>query len=110
MKQNLNLGQGLSQQQQLNLAPQLLQWLRLLQAPAQHLEQMVRQELEINPALEENEDPEPVEDEFEDEFSSELDDGGDAEAVDERMELLAELGREWDNDESSVSSDDVVAS
>ena len=109
MKLNLNIGQGLSQQQQLNLAPQLLQWLRLLQAPAQHLEQMVRHELEINPALEvqEEEDRSDSDDEFEDSLQE---DGAEPEAIDERMEILAELGREWDNDETSVSSDDVVAS
>lgn len=109
MKLNLNLGHGVSQQQQLNLAPQLLQWLRLLQAPAQHLEQMVRHELEVNPALEENEDPEPTEDDF-DEFDVSAEGEGDAEALDERMEILAELGREWDGDEAPRSSDDVAAS
>ena len=107
MKLNLNLGQGLGQQQQLNLAPQLLQWLRLLQAPAQHLEQMVRHELEINPALEELEGEEAIE--SDDDFG-EGGEGEDAEALDERMETLAELGREWDSDDASVSSGDIVAS
>ena len=109
MKLNLNMGQGLGQQQQLNLAPQLLQWLRLLQAPAQHLEQMVRHELEINPALEELEEEEKSE--SEDDLDAELaEEEGDSEPVDERMEALAEIGREWDSDEASTSSDDIVAS
>ena len=107
MKLNLNLGQGVAQQQQLNLAPQLLQWLRLLQAPAQQLEQMVRHELEINPALEELDGEEAVE--GEEDFDEGMEEGGE-EGVDERMEELAELGREWDSDEASVSSDDIVAS
>ena len=109
MKLNLNMGQGLGQQQQLNLAPQLLQWLRLLQAPAQHLEQMVRHELEMNPALEEMEGEEKseAEDDFEDEGGEEA---GEAEGIDERMETLAEIGSEWDRDEASTSSDDIAAS
>ena len=70
---------------------------------------MVRHELEINPALEvqEEEDRSDSDDEFEDSLQE---DGAEPEAIDERMEILAELGREWDNDETSVSSDDVVAS
>ena len=110
MKVNLNLGHGLTQQQQLSLAPQLLQWLRLLQAPAQHLEQMVRHELEINPALEEFEEEAKAEDEFGDEYEDGLqEDGGEAEIVDERMEILAELGREWDSDETAPKSADEIA-
>lgn len=109
MKLHLNLGHGVSQQQQLNLAPQLLQWLRLLQAPALHLEQMVRHELEINPALEEIEEQD--ESAAEDEFDEELqDEEGDSDVLDDRMEELAELGSEWDSDEASTCSDDIVAS
>ena len=113
MKLNLNLGHGLAQQQQLNLAPQLLQWLRLLQAPAQHLEQLVRHELDTNPALEELEEEERAE--TDDEFGEEgeeglLDESAEPELMDERMEILAELGREWDQDETSASCDDIAAS
>ncbi len=108
MKLNLNLGQGLGQQQQLNLAPQLLQWLRLLQAPAQHLEQMVRHELDINPALEELDVGEKSEGDGDGDDG--LEDGADADLLDERMNELAEIGREWDSDEASSSSDEIVAS
>lgn len=111
MKLHLNLGHGVAQQQQLNLAPQLLQWLRLLQAPAQHLEQMVRHELDVNPALEELEGEErnDSEDDFGDELEDAgLDEGADADVLDERMEILAELGREWDGDETSASPSDVA--
>lgn len=46
------LTHGLETSQQLNLAPQLLQWLKLLQLPSAELATLVRQELETNPALE----------------------------------------------------------
>ena len=108
MKLHLNLGQGLGQQQQLSLAPQLLQWLRLLQAPAQHLEQLVRHELEINPALEELEANEKSE--GEDDGDDGLEEAGDEDMLDERMDVLAEIGREWDSDEASSSSDEIAAS
>ncbi|MDD4736820.1 MAG: RNA polymerase factor sigma-54 [Kiritimatiellae bacterium] len=52
----MNIGQTIYQgqrlSQQLNLAPQLLNWLQLLQAPTMELTSMVRHELESNPALE----------------------------------------------------------
>ena len=110
MKLNINLGQGLAPQQQLNLAPQLLQWLRLLQAPALQLEQMVRHELDINPALEEMEGEEKSEgdDEFDEMYGE--DGGEEGEVQDERMETLAELDREWDRDEGSTSAGDIAAS
>ena len=46
------LTHGLETSQQLSLAPQLLQWLKLLQLPQMELAALVRQELETNPALE----------------------------------------------------------
>ena len=52
----MNIGQTMYQgqrlNQQLNLAPQLLNWLQLLQAPTMELSSMVQHELESNPALE----------------------------------------------------------
>ncbi|MBN1676862.1 MAG: RNA polymerase factor sigma-54 [Kiritimatiellae bacterium] len=52
MKLTFGLNQSAELSQQLNLAPQLLSWLRLLQLPTQDLHVMIRQELETNPALE----------------------------------------------------------
>jgi RNA polymerase sigma-54 factor len=46
------ISQSPSTSQQLNLAPQLLWWLKILQAPSAQLEQYIRSELEKNPALE----------------------------------------------------------
>ncbi len=111
MKLNLNLGQGLAQQQQLNLAPQLLQWLRLLQVPAQQLEQMIQHELEINPALELIEEEERPNDAEELVAAGMDEDGTEArDPIDERMEILMELGREWDGDEGRVSAADSESS
>lgn len=60
------------------LAPQLQQSLHILQAPALELRQLIRQELETNPVLEE----EPVEREEDEKF-------------DEEFEELARLDDEW---------------
>lgn len=49
----LGLNQGLKISQQLKLAPQLIQSLNLLQMPALKLEQKIREELTMNPMLEE---------------------------------------------------------
>ena len=111
MKLQFNLGNNVSQQQQLNLAPQLLQWLRLLQVPSQDLESMVREELDSNPALEEADDydADTVSDQegldSDSDSSEEIDDG-----VNDRMEELAELGREWDQDNAQYSTANSSAS
>jgi RNA polymerase sigma-54 factor len=49
---NFRLNQSGNLSQQLNLAPQLLNWLRLLQCPTADLTAMVARELESNPTLE----------------------------------------------------------
>ncbi len=54
----LGLNQGLKVTQQLKLAPQLIQSLNLLQMPALKLEQKIREELTMNPMLEEVDGPE----------------------------------------------------
>jgi RNA polymerase sigma-54 factor len=53
---------GLSQSLQQKLSPQQIQFIKLLQVPTAELESRIEEELEINPALEEGEDKEPVED------------------------------------------------
>ena len=53
---------GLSQNLQQKLSPQQIQFIKLLQVPTAELESRIEEELEINPALEEGEDQEKVED------------------------------------------------
>ena len=49
---------GLSQSLQQKLSPQQIQFIKLLQVPTAELESRIEEELEINPALEEGEEPE----------------------------------------------------
>lgn len=63
------LKQGLQQRLLQKLSPQQIQLMKLLQVPAAALEQRIKEELEVNPALEEGkeeEQEEQVEDEFDD--------------------------------------------
>ncbi len=106
MNLNLNLDHGLAQQQQLNLAPQLLQWLRLLQVNALHLDHMVRHELDSNPALEAVDEAdlhadEPVGEEFDDMPRDTSEDS----ILDERMDALKELSMDWDENNHGSSAD-----
>jgi RNA polymerase sigma-54 factor len=59
----MNQSMGLRQQQSLQqtLSPQMIQSLKLLQIPTLQLEQIIRQELEINPVLEELQEEELTE-------------------------------------------------
>jgi RNA polymerase sigma-54 factor len=102
MGANLGLFTGANLSQQLNLAPQLLNWLNLLQVSTLDLNTLVRHELESNPALEE-ELPAGDEtgDEIPDEVSAEdlqadpqeirLDDG----TMNDRFSMLADMDDEW---------------
>ncbi|MEM9847683.1 MAG: RNA polymerase factor sigma-54, partial [Bacteroidota bacterium] len=58
------LRQNLSQKLQQKLSPQQIQLMKLLQIPSVNLEQRIKEELEVNPALEESEQK-PEEQEFE---------------------------------------------
>lgn len=73
--QKLSLNQTLQQR----LSPQQIQFIKLLQIPTAELEQRIEEELEINPALEENLDvaeknETEFDNEFEDDFSESYDD------------------------------------
>ncbi len=57
---------GLQLRLRQTLAPQLIQSLKMVQAPVLKLEQMLRHELAINPLLEEIEELEPTEEELDD--------------------------------------------
>ncbi|RFC53575.1 RNA polymerase factor sigma-54 [Brumimicrobium aurantiacum] len=59
------LKQSFSQKLEQKLSPQQIQLMKLLQVPTMELDQRIKQELEVNPALEEGK--EEVEDEFEQE-------------------------------------------
>ena len=102
MSLEFGLYQGPNLSQQLNLAPQLLQWLRLLQAPTTELQTYLRHELETNPALEMDEtQPEEHEDSAEDGEAIErtladptpisLDDQN----LDSKLQYLAEIDSDW---------------
>jgi RNA polymerase sigma-54 factor len=104
---------GVRQELALNLAPQLLQWLHILQLPTEQLSAMVQHEVETNPALEldgEREADElPVPDE---DAGSEPDESlREAEAVEERLQALAEID-DWQADsrleprDASAEADD----
>lgn len=95
--------------QQLNLAPQLLQWLRLLQASTTDLNQMIQEELVSNPALE-VEPAKDTSDQLQDNDSATtasdqetadiaLDDGD----LNRKLEYLAEIDEDWRNETADFS-------
>lgn len=94
MNQSMNLSQHQALQQ--TLSPQMIQSLRLLQISTLQLEQMIRQELEINPVLEEaqeeeleQEQEEPTDEADAEENSdvdSDLPDDGDLKVEDEEID------------------------
>ncbi|MCB0819471.1 MAG: RNA polymerase factor sigma-54 [Bacteroidetes bacterium] len=69
------LKQSLQQKLQQKLSPQQIQLMKLLQVPTAALEQRIKEELEVNPALEEGRDEENDDNdsEYEDPFTSESD-------------------------------------
>lgn len=79
--------------QQLNLAPQLLNWLKLLQVPSVELNQMIQNELLSNPALELDEPDWTDAPEARCDESPEL--GLGEECYDERLAVLADIDEEW---------------
>ena len=107
---NLNVGfrNELGVSQELRLAPQLLQWLNILQASQLDLSAMIQSELATNPALEvEGPMPDGVVAENIDEPVAtdeprELDCGD--EALGERLEYLAEIDGEWRDAEAGSSA------
>ncbi|HPF34586.1 MAG TPA: RNA polymerase factor sigma-54 [Candidatus Krumholzibacteria bacterium] len=98
MDVKLRLHQGLYQKQQLVMTQRLQQALKLLQIPTLELEQVLRQELQTNPLLEELD---PLDDEFqeepeEEEAAAEADDDHD---LDSGAEEAADDGEAVDWDE-----------
>ncbi|MGM0505942.1 MAG: RNA polymerase factor sigma-54 [Bacteroidota bacterium] len=87
-RQNTRLEQKQSQQQK--LSPQQIQFIRMLQLPLIGLEQRIKEELEVNPVLEEGED-EGLEESLDPEETWEADEGseesGDPDPVDRNEEI-----------------------
>lgn len=74
----MSLKQSLDHRLLQKLSPQQIQLMKLLQLPTVELEQRIKEEMEINPALEEGrEEDERESDEFDDEFSQEESSGED---------------------------------
>jgi RNA polymerase sigma-54 factor len=104
----INLNHQINTSQQLNLAPQLLQWLRLLHLPTTELASIVQKELEKNPALEvegdSGEDHEPALEDSSPEDSSDnkISDTAPTDQQEtsdkEKYDFLAEIDEQWKND------------
>jgi RNA polymerase sigma-54 factor len=73
---------GLSQSLQQKLSPQQIQFIKLLQVPTAELETRIEEELEINPALEEGEEEERVDDSNETEETEFQETSGSEEEID----------------------------
>lgn len=90
------LRQGLSQKLLQKLSPQQIQLMKLLQIPTAQLEQRIKEELEVNPALEEGmneseEEFEPLEESAEpDKLSGDQEEGGEEE-VQEEVNTMEEM-------------------
>jgi len=118
MNIGINLDHQINTSQQLNLAPQLLQWLRLLQLPTTELAAIVQTELEKNPALEvdgnndEASDPSCEDSADADNHEVEIPDTdpiADTENTlekenteKEKYELLAEINEQWNMDSTHI--------
>ncbi|MCC3155920.1 RNA polymerase factor sigma-54 [Hymenobacter sp. 15J16-1T3B] len=91
--QRLDMKQLLSQK----LSPQQIQFIKLLQIPTAELEMRIKEELEMNPALEEGdaEEADLADDDADDEFGDDADD-----TADEPSE-----GEEYDNQENILDED-----
>src|ERR1043165_1606019 len=99
------LRQSLQQKLLQKLSPQQIQLMKMLQLPTVALEQRIKEEMEINPALEEgeenaDEEPENKDDEDDDGLSNEETEGDEENAGDEVVEDKFELDDYMDEDEA----------
>jgi len=92
------LKQGLQQKLLQKLSPQQIQLMKLLQVPTVALEQRIKEELEVNPALEEGNETDEKEEVSEDPFASA--DDGDEEAHQEQNRDDFNLDDYLDDDET----------
>ncbi len=94
------LKQNLQQKLLQKLSPQQIQLMKLLQVPTVSLEQRIKEELEINPALEEGQEENDENDENENDFGDDLDhDLNDEKTSDERREDF-DFDQYFDDDET----------
>lgn len=94
------LKQSLQQKLQQKLSPQQIQLMKLLQVPTVALEQRIKEELEINPALEEGDDEEEKADEKEMDDPFNTADDGDEEAHSDQNRDDFDLSSYIDDDET----------
>src|SRR5688500_1001512 len=107
--QRLDLKQLLGQK----LSPQQIQFIKLLQIPTAELEMRVKEELEVNPALEAgNEDDEPAQSEDDDSSTEERDELDDELDNDIKDDLTEEATEEeyldTDNEPARVDDADEI--
>lgn len=114
MSTNVGIKNNTNLSQQLNLAPQLLNWLKILQSSSLDLSQMIQNELVSNPALESDIPDDDAAAEYLDSSFDELP-GSDTElyldASDEgtRLAALAEIDDDWRSaDEQPLASSHVL--
>ncbi len=112
MSTNIKMYNESNLSQQLNLAPQLLNWLKILQASSLELTQMVQNELSSNPALEvsEPEDGAPNDDYTSEDLSLASEEAHfDESDFGERLSVLADIDEEWRAaDAPSLATNDVL--
>lgn len=98
MSSHIKMHNSSNLNQQLNLAPQLLNWLKILQVSSLDLTEMVNTELATNPALESSI---PEESDYQDDYSEDSYDADSSEMqldqseMGERLSVLAEIDEEW---------------
>jgi len=97
MSTNIKIHNTSNLSQQLNLAPQLLNWLKILQVSSLDLTDLVNNELSTNPALEtaSPEDPVGSDDYSTEDFSTPAELALDGSEVGERLGVLADIDEEW---------------
>ncbi len=97
LKNQQNIGQKQQLGQQQKLSPQQLQFIKLLQLPTMALEQRIKEELEINPILEEAPQGERVQERIEVEDEKPV-----SEEKEEGLETLEEHEVDWDEFDSNT--------
>ncbi|MBK7966932.1 MAG: RNA polymerase factor sigma-54 [Bacteroidetes bacterium] len=99
---------GLHQKLLQKLSPQQIQLMKLLQVPTAALEQRIKEELEINPALEEGSPDDLAEEEIQDEEEEFEDFDDEEQEVEERVESAEEA--EADALEDAIRNDELDVS
>ena len=112
MSTNVKMHNNTNLNQQLNLAPQLLNWLKILQASTLDLSQMVQNELISNPALEEgsSSDDNPADEWNDAEMPQDPSETSfDNCDMDTRLSVLADIDDEWRSaDEQPLANSSVL--